>query len=188
MPKTVIETYNQISRFNHWFAALIVLGMLAFGLYLENAGLTREARGALMPIHKAIGVLFLLFALWRVGYRLTQGFLSPAAVMPAWQERASKFVHWVLLAAVLIMPISGLTMSLFSARAVEVFGLFTVPAFEKNESIAGIAHFAHGTTAYVLLAAIVLHVAAALKHHIVDKDATLARMLTGRTTNRHDVV
>lgn len=169
--------YDTVSRLNHWVVALVMIGMLAFGLYLENAGLSKEARGELMGIHKAIGAVFLVLAIGRVGYRLYQGFPQPVAIMPKWQDLASKAVHWSLLAGVLIMPISGLMMSLFSGRSVDVFGLVTISAFEKNETLGGIGHVAHGIGANILLAAIAVHVVAALKHHFIDKDLTLSRML-----------
>ena len=139
-----------------------MIGMLAFGLFLENVDLTKEARGPLMGLHKAIGAVFLVIAVWRVGYRILQGFPMPTAVMPKWQDLASKAIHWLLLAGVLIMPISGLMMSLYSGRAIDIFGLITIPAFEKNEALAGIGHVAHGVGANVLLAAIAVHVLAAL--------------------------
>lgn len=169
--------YDAMSRFNHWIVAVVMIGMLGFGLFLENAELSREARGSLMGIHKAIGSVFLVFALWRVGYRVSQGFPMPIAAMPKWQDIASKIVHWALLAGVLLMPISGLMMSLFGGRSVDVFGILTIPAFEKNETLGGIGHVAHGLGANILLAVIAIHILAAFKHHIIDKDLTLARMV-----------
>lgn len=169
-------TYGALSRFNHWAIAVVMIGMLGFGLYLDNAELAREARGSLIGLHKAIGVLFLVFALWRVGYRLVCGFPVSVADMPAWQETVAKGVHWLLLAGILIMPISGVLMSLYGGHAIDVFGLFAIPVQEKNETLAEIGHILHGLGGKVLLIAIAVHVVAALKHHIVDRDETLMRM------------
>ena len=135
MPTMKATTFDALSRLNHWLIAVGMIGMIGFGLYLENAEIAREAKGQLMGLHKAFGVVFLIFALWRVGYRVLQGFPAPVSPMPNWQELAMKLVHWGLLVAVLAMPISGVLMSVYGGRAVEVFGLFTIPAQEKVEAI-----------------------------------------------------
>lgn len=170
-------TYGAISRFNHWITAAVMIGMIAFGLYLDD--LPRESKGALMGLHKSIGFTFLFFALWRVIMRVAQGFPPALGNMPKWQEMAAKAMHWALLAAILLMPVSGMLMSLYGDHAINVFGLFTIPGQGKVEAIGGPAHLIHGLLGKVLIALIILHVIAALKHHIFDKDATLARM-TGR--------
>jgi cytochrome b561 len=174
-------TYDLTSRINHWIIALAMIGMVGFGLYLSFGGLPREARGPLLDIHKAIGVLVLIFGVWRVGLRLVQGFPKPASQMPSWQETASKAAHGALLASVIIMPVSGIVSSVFRGRAVEVFGLFSIPAQLENPGLAGLAGQIHEFVGIGLAVLIAIHVLAALKHHFVDKDATLTRMLTGRT-------
>lgn len=179
-----MTTYDTISRFNHWLTAGVIIGMLALGLFLENVDLARETRGPILALHKALGALFLVFAVWRVGYRIKQSFPKTVANLSPWQDIAAKAVHWLLLAGILIMPVSGLMMSLFGGHDVNVFGLLTIPAFEKNETLFGIGHVAHGIGGNVLLAAIALHILAALKHHVFDKDLTLVRMLGTRRTKR----
>ncbi len=141
-----------------------MLGMLGFGLFLENIELAKETRGPLIGLHKAIGAVFLFVAVWRVGYRVVRGFPNPARTMPVWQQNLAHAVHWVLLAGVVIMPVSG---------------LITIPAFERNEVLAGIGYFAHAVGAKLLLAAIAVHVVGALKHHFIDKERTLGRMIAG---------
>ena len=174
-------TYNAISRANHWIVSLAFFGMLAVGFYLEYGGLTREARGPIMALHKATGTGLLIVVAWRVIWRLNQGFpASTASTMPGWQVMASKAVHWALLAAIIVMPLSGVFGSLFAGRPIDIYGLFTIPSFEKNEAIKSAAGFTHTVMAYALAGLITVHVAAAIKHHLIDKDATLTRMLTGR--------
>ncbi|QCB47052.1 cytochrome b [Hydrogenophaga sp. PAMC20947] len=177
-------TYGATSRINHWVIAIAMMGMLGFGLYLEFGGLAREAKGPLIGIHKAIGVLILIFGLWRVTWRLLKGFPAPASNMPAWQDMASKFAHWMLLAGVVVMPVSGLVGSLFGGRAVSVFGLFTLPAQAKIEWLQSFSGGVHGLFGKALAVIVVIHFAAALKHHFIDKDATLSRML--RSTSKGD--
>jgi cytochrome b561 len=118
-------TFDAISRFNHWIVAIAMIGMLGFGLYLENIDLARSVKGPLIGLHKSMGVLILIYGIWRVGYRLRQGFPEALGHAPAWQEIAAKTVHWTLLAGVIIMPLSGLVMSVFGGRPVNVFDILS---------------------------------------------------------------
>lgn len=172
-------SYGITSRINHWVIAIAMIGMLGLGLYLEFGGLEREAKGPLMGIHKAVGVLVLIFGTWRVTWRLLHGFPEPASTLPSWQESASKVAHWVLLVGIILMPVSGLLSSLYGGRDVSVFGLFTLPAQEKIDWLKSLGGGVHSWFGKALAAVVVIHAAAALKHHFIDKDNTLSRMLTG---------
>jgi cytochrome b561 len=181
MTDSLTGTYSAISRANHWIVSIAFFGMLAVGFYLEYGGLTRETRGPIMVLHKATGTVLLLVVAWRVIWRLRQGFPAPVAgSMAAWQVAASKAVHLALLAVIVVMPLSGVLGSLFGGRPIDIYGLFTIAPFEKNETLQSAASFSHTVTAYVLTGLIAIHVAAAIKHHLIDKDATLARMISGK--------
>ena len=180
MTDTETGTYGAVSRLNHWIVTLAVLGMLAVGFYLEFGGLSREERGPIMALHKATGTILLLFIAWRVVWRLRQGFPAPMLGMPGWQILASKVVHWGLLAAMLVMPLSGVGMSLLGGRAISVYGLFTLEPVAKIEAIGEIGHEIHEYTAWILAGLVAVHIAAALKHALIDRDRTLARMVSGR--------
>ena len=172
-------TYGTTSRINHWVIAIAMIGLLGLGLYLEFGGLAREAKGPLRDIHKAAGVLVLIFGVWRVSWRLLKGFPAAASNMPAWQEKASMLAHWVLLAGIILMPVSGLLGSLYGGRDVAVFGFFTIPAQPKVEWLQTLGHVVHSWFGKAMAAVVVVHAAAALKHHFIDRDATLQRMLRG---------
>ena len=173
------RSYGLVSRVNHWSVALVMLGMLASGLVLEYAPLARETTGAIMGWHKAIGVTVLLYGAWRVAWRLYERFPAATVAMPAWQERAAKAVHVLLLVAIVAMPLSGILMTLYHDRSIDVFGL-VIPARGSVEWLAESAEAVHEITAKLLLGLLALHVGAAIKHHVVDRDATLRRMLVGR--------
>ncbi|WP_299965902.1 cytochrome b [uncultured Roseobacter sp.] len=177
MPET--KEYSSVSRFNHWIVAIAMIGMLGFGLYLEFGGLEREAKRPLVGIHRSIGVLVLTFGIWRVGWRLGQGFPAPVAAMPDWQLRGAKAVHWSLLAGIVIMPASGIVFTVFRGNPVSVFGWFEIPAQSEISWIVSVASALHTYVGYLLVAVVVLHVGAALKHHFIDRDTTLRRMMSG---------
>ncbi|MEP3280075.1 MAG: cytochrome b [Stappiaceae bacterium] len=180
MKQPATAAYDVISRFNHWIIAFAIIGMLIFGVYIEDFVPRGPEKGALIGIHKAIGVLILIYGVWRIGWRLVQGFLEPAAPMPPWQDRISKITHWVLIAGILIMPISGMMTSLFGSHDISVFGIFTIPGLTENRTISDLAGSVHAIAGKVMIAFVVLHIAGALKHHLVDKDATLSRMTSGK--------
>lgn len=179
--RTLVTAYDLVSRFNHWIIALAMIGMLAFGLYLEEFVPRGPEKGALINIHKAIGVLILIVGLWRVGWRLAQGFPDPAAPAPKWQEAMAKLTHWVLILGIIVMPVSGMMTSLFGGHDISVFSLFVIPGQEENRALSSAAGSVHAIVGKILIAFIALHILGALKHHLIDKDATLVRMTSGRT-------
>ena len=167
----------------HWLLALAMIGMLAFGLILEDMA-KGETKSFLMWWHKGLGVAVLAFALWRLGWRLTQGFPVPMSKVPAWQEITEKITHWFLLLGTLFMPLSGIAMSLGKNRPIDVFGLFAIPAFGENEFLHEAGEVIHGLGGNLLIAAIILHVVGAVKHRIVDNDGTMERMAGREVPNR----
>lgn len=170
--------FGRISMINHWTIAVVFISVLSLGFYLNFVGSGRGLRGPWMGVHQAAGVVFLGLALWRISWRFLQGFPQDSAPMPAWQKLSAKLVHWVLLFVIVAMPVSGIVMSLFSERAINVFGLFTLQALPENELITRIAGGLHWWLSYLVLGALFLHVGAVLKHHFIDKDDTLRRMIS----------
>lgn len=169
-------TYGLVSRLNHWIVAVAMIGMLLSGLVMAYGPFERETVFAIMGWHKAIGVLVLGYGLWRIGWRIAQGFVEEASVMPFWQAVAAKATHWGLLATVLAMPLSGLVMSLYHGREVDVFG-FVIPGQTPVAWLADGAGVVHEYAAWALLGLLGLHIAGALKHHFIDHDMTLRRMV-----------
>lgn len=168
--------FGSLSIFNHWVVAILIIGMLAFGLYIGDMERGPD-KGELIQIHKSIGVFLLFFGVWRVLWRLVSRFPSEVADMPAWQIIAAKAVHYALLAGILVMPVSGYIMSSSGGHPVGFFGLFELPALQENKELSSMAGGLHEWVGYFLIAVVAVHVLAALKHHIVDRDATLSRMI-----------
>jgi len=166
----------------HWLVGLTFIGLMAVGIYMEETHAY-----ALYPLHKSVGALLLLLVIPRIVWRLKQGF--PAAegdASPAAQILA-KTVQYALLAGTLLMPLSGIMMSAFGGHGLAVFGLEIFPMnpdpADPNEVIpfngllAQVGHVIHGLGGKLMILAVVLHLAGALKHHFIDKDKTLVRMV-----------
>lgn len=174
------DSYDLMSRLNHWGIALLMIGMLLFGFYITMIAPQGPGKGALFGLHKSIGLVVLLLGAWRVIWRLKQGFKEDVGAPPRWQSLIARATHLVLLAGILVMPVSGMIGNYFSGRAFSPFGLFLMPSGEKIEALSRAAYGLHGLFSLVMVGAIALHVAGALKHHFIDRDTTFSRMV-GRT-------
>ncbi|WP_121065684.1 cytochrome b [Chachezhania antarctica] len=174
------SSYGCVSRFNHWLTATLFIGALGLGLVMAYGGLPRESVGALMGWHKALGVATIAYGLWRVGWRIAKGFPPPASETHAWQIAASKAVHVGLLAAILAMPLSGILMTVSAGRALSIWGVTLLPSLGEIGWLETAAEAVHTQLPFAVLAMLALHIGAALKHHFIDHDATLARMTSGR--------
>ncbi|MDX1352937.1 MAG: cytochrome b [Thiomicrorhabdus sp.] len=176
MLKNSEQNYGLVSRANHWLSAVLFIGLIALGIYMHEMEKGPE-RIEMYQLHKSLGIgLFMLMML-----RLVWLKISPNPE----QLSQNKFEHilghavkGILYLAMIMMPISGWIMSTTGGHDVSFFNLFTLPVLiGENEMIHEIAEEVHGTAGYLLIAVILLHVAGALKHHLVYKDVTLLRML-----------
>ena len=172
--KAAMTGYDRVSRVNHWVLAALMIGMLIMGFYVFKVLPDGPDKGALVGVHKSLGVLVLMLGSWRVAWRLRQGFLPDGQV--GWQARLAHWAHRLLLAGIVVMPVSGLGLSFFGGRETGVFGVVTIPAGPKIELVAGLASAVHGAFALVLVLTLALHVLGAMKHALYDRDGTMARM------------
>lgn len=174
--KDTAERFSHITISLHWLIGLSIIGLLGVGIYME-----RTEAFALYPIHKSVGVIIFVFILIRAVWRLINGWPVPAGNHQGWEIALSKASHWVLLIGSILMPVTGMTMSGAGGHGIAVFGLTLLAKSEdKNEMLAGLAHQAHWIIGYILVATVLLHIAGALKHHVLDGDGTLRRMLGAR--------
>ncbi len=160
----------------HWIIAILMIGSLAFGIYLEE--LPRSAdKGDLIGLHKSFGILVLLLAILRIFNTLRTGFPQPLTPPTTWQSRIASGTHIILLAGTVLMPVSGVMMSVGGGYPVAFFGVELIAKGAEIEWLGGLGHIVHGVGANLIIAAIVLHVVGALKHSLIDKDGTMKRML-----------
>ena len=177
--------FSKVTIILHWAVALTMIGLLCSGLYMSKT----EA-WALYPIHKSIGVLIVLLVVPRVLWRIKNGWPKPAGNYSHLENVLAKVVHWVLIIGTVLMPVSGMIMSGLGGHGISVFGLELMAnnpdlanpgqVIPLNGSLASIGHETHEILANLLLASLTLHIIGALKHHVLDKDGTLRRMM-GKT-------
>ena len=169
------DTHSKFSPFTiilHWTVAVLVIGLLAVGFYMSSF----EAH-ALYPWHKSFGVVVLCVAALRIVWRIKNGWPIPVGQYKKWEHVLAKLTHYVLITATILMPLSGVGMSAIGGHGVKVFGWQMIGRVAPNKVLAGFFYQSHEMIAWVILGALTLHIAGALKHHIVDKDGTLMRML-----------
>jgi cytochrome b561 len=173
------ERYGLVAVVFHWLMALLVLGLLALGLYmtaLPDVGFDKK-KITLIVWHKEYGVLVLVLVAARIAWRF-RGPLPHLEPAPDWQKIAARFVHLCLYASMIALPVTGWLMSSASALPVSFFGLANLPDLLPRDDWLFRGFLAiHKWLAYGLMALLALHAGAALWHHFVDRDATLKKML-----------
>ncbi len=177
--RNTAEQYGIVAKGLHWLVAVLVIAMIGVGLYMSGQD-PSPSLFQLYAWHKSVGITILLLAVLRLVWKLSGRRPSPLPGHRAWEKHLALAIHGLLYAALFLMPISGWIMSSAKDFSVSFFGLFTLPDLvSPDEDLAELAEEVHEVAAYALIAMIVLHFAGAMKHHLIDRDATLRRMLPG---------
>ncbi len=174
------QKFTTMTIFLHWLIGLTIIALIAVGLYMSE-----NEVWDLYPIHKSIGIILFVFILYRVIRRLMRGWPEPVSQYAKYEVILSKIIHWVLLIGTLMFPISGMMMSGAGGHGIAVFGFELLAsnynaageAVALNPTLAELGHETHEILGTVMIIAISLHIIGAWKHHLVDKDNTLKRML-----------
>jgi cytochrome b561 len=165
----------------HWIIAAGVLSLIGLGLYMVDIPRGTPERAFFYNLHKSIGVTLAILILVRLWWRAKNPPPPLPGSLPAWQAKASKISHALLYVCLIVMPIAGFSASQFTKYGVTYFGLFKIPPMgTENKEIYELLQGVHGFTSQLLIVLLVIHIAAALKHLIVDKDGVFQRMLPGR--------
>lgn len=181
------DRYGSIAITFHWLTALLIF--TAFYLGVTATDYPKETQSDLtlkviyFSLHKTVGIFALLIAVLRIGWALVSRHPNPAAPAPWHEAFLAALTHWALYGAMLVMPISGWVHHAASPVAAPIL----IPSFEGisiipvSTTIAEISGQVHNLSKWVFIGAVSLHIIGALKHAIINRDATLARMLPGNT-------
>jgi cytochrome b561 len=165
----------------HWLIALIFIGQFVLGFVMVRLTSQRTAF-ELIQLHKSFGFLLLGLVILRITWRLGNAAPALPRSVGRLERRAAPLAHLALYLLQLALPLSG--WALVSVSMLEIpslpFNLFVMPNLPLAESDAAESFWtaAHWYLAYAGMALVVLHVAAALRHHFQLRDAVLARMIT----------
>ncbi|PKF62217.1 cytochrome b [Psychromonas sp. psych-6C06] len=168
--------YNPIAKVIHWLSAIAIFGLFAVGYWMVDLSYYSEWYTVAPYWHKSIGLI--LFAM--TAFRLIWKLLSKAPEIEGknWEKAGAKIAHGLLYVLLFATFLSGYLISTADGRGIEVFNWFTFPGLgsliENQEDIAGEVHF---YLTYTLIALALLHAMAALKHHFINQDNTLKKMI-----------
>lgn len=177
--KNTEDQYGLIAKFFHWSVAVMIIALLPVGLFMagmENSPLKFQV----YALHKSVGLLVFFLGLGRIAWRL----ISPAPDHfenhAHWERVLAGASHFWLYVCVIGMPLSGWLMSSAGEFPVPFFGIQMPHLIGKDEQLAGTLNNVHEILGYTLMLVLGLHIAGALKHHVIDKDETLMRMAWAR--------
>lgn len=185
MYKNTRTSYGLIAIFFHWFSALTIIGLFGLGYWMVDLDYYSEWYRTGPHIHKSTGLLLLLLTLGRLAWKSIN--IKPEVIANNNLEALSaRFAHALLYLLMLVIMISGYLISTADGRGIEVFDWFTVPSagelFNEQEDISGLVH---EYAAYAIICFAALHALAALKHHFINRDNTLTRMLKPNINRNH---
>jgi cytochrome b561 len=175
--------YTRTAVALHWLVAGLVLAALFMGWTMTSMQIS-PGRLKLFNYHKWVGVTVLALALLRIVWRLTHR-PPPLEAMPRWQQIAAHAGHGLLYLLMLAVPLSGWAYSNASGYAIMYLGKVPLPNLvDKDRDLAARLVEVHEVLAVTFAVLVLLHLLAALQHHILHKDRTLRRMLSWRAHGR----
>lgn len=192
-----VQRYTKTAIVLHWLIGLLIIAMLALGLWMHE--LPKEApktatfdlfnwglytvtmpepvsvRTFYFNLHKSIGITVMVLILLRIFWRLTH--VAPAFpdTMKGWEKKLADLGHKALYLMMVVLPLSGFIMSVYSKWGILWFGMPLVKGLD-NPALRDFFKEVHEISAWVIIVLIVLHVAAALKHKVIDRDDVMKRM------------
>lgn len=184
MRRNTLDGYSSTSKALHWIVAIAIYIMIPIGFIQINIDNDATAT-RFFNFHETLGILILGVMVLRLSWRWMN--ITPAVNhLPRWQRIASRTVHILLYTLLFCMPLTGWIKSTASGYTAMMFGEypFPMPGIHADKSLAKFAGALHELFAFCLIALVLLHIAAALKHYFINKDQVLQRMLTEPKTSQ----
>lgn len=194
--QNTFQSYGSVAKTFHWLTALLIFSAFPLGYFANE--LAHEIQGPafdgsqevieratlLFSLHKTVGVAVFFTALLRILWALSQpkpGLLHPDRKAEA---LAAEMVHWLLYGSLVAVPLTGWIHHAATTGFAPIWWPFgqTLPFVPQSEPLAELTAGLHWVLVWTLAGALGLHIAGALKHHVIDRDATLRRMLPGRAS------
>lgn len=181
MWRSTDDTWGWAAVLLHWVTAVAVFGMFVLGLWMVELTYYDPWYHRAPWVHKGVGILLFSIVVLRLGWRIADPAPRPSAGHSVLDRRAASLAHTALYLLLFAVMLSGYLISTAEGQGLDVFGLFQVPAtLSGMPGQADAAGRVHLVLAWALVGLAVGHGAAALKHHFVDRDRTLRRMLGRR--------
>jgi len=173
--------YGAVAMTFHWVLAVLVIALLALGMIMTDLPPSPRTF-EIYQLHKSVGFVVFVLALGRLAWRLANPVPALPDTLKRWERAAAHVTHYGLYVLLIAQPVVGWLASSASTLGVQtvVFGVLPLPdAVSPSESLYSVLSTLHAVIGWAFVVLLVLHVAAALKHHFVLKDDVLRRMLPG---------
>lgn len=185
VPAAPRPRYTRVAIALHWLSALAVLGLIVIGLAMTHGDLAPMRRFQLYQWHKSVGLTVLALTLLRLGWRLAHRPPPLPATLPARERAGAHAAHALLYGLLIGLPLVGwavVSASPFNLPTV-LYGVVpwphlpVLPELANKAAVEAVLQQVHAWGAWILIGLLLLHVGAALRHHLVLRDDTLRRML-----------
>jgi len=174
------ERYDTTTIVLHWAIAILIVTLLGTGWYMVGVPKLTPARGFWYNLHKSLGIVTAALIAVLIVRRIFRRVPPLPATMPGWERRAAHLNHLVFYLLMVLSTAAGYLTSSFSRFGPKVFGI-PLPHWGWDDVALRTQYAsAHRVVTWIFAIFIVVHVAAALKHLLVDRDRIVARMLPGR--------
>ncbi|WP_170472751.1 cytochrome b/b6 domain-containing protein [Ruegeria arenilitoris] len=188
-------SYGSVTKTFHWLTAFLIFTALPLGWFANNLAKAiydpsipsteadiAQAAG-MFSLHKTVGIAVFFVALARILWAATQtkpGLLNAENKPEAF---AAETVHWLLYGSLVLVPLSGWVHHAAAEGFAPILWPFgqNLPLIPKSATLAEVTAGLHWLFILILAGSLLMHIAGALKHHIIDRDGTLRRMLPGRS-------
>lgn len=176
--------YGIVAVMLHWLIAAAIIFMLGLGIYMTGLPTGSMAQFEYFQLHKSVGISILLLSLIRIGWRLINPIPPLAAGLKPWERVAARVTHYGFYVLMIAMPLTGWIVVSVSPLAIPtmLFGAIPWPdmpftaTVENPKEAAESFSQVHEILAFAMIALLLLHIAAALKHHFILKDDVMRRM------------
>lgn len=171
------SSYSAVAIGLHWLIFVLIVANWLLGLYMVDLSLSPQ-KLKFFSWHKWVGITIFLIALIRVTWRITHPAPPLPDTLPRWQHVAAGLSHLLLYLLLFAIPLSGWLYSSASGIPTVYLGWIDLPDLvQKNKYLAELLKIAHISLNVTLFVIVFTHIAAALKHHFIDRNEVLIRML-----------
>lgn len=175
-------SYGLMAVICHWLAAVAVIGLFVLGLWMTDMTYYDPWYQRAPDIHRSVGIVLAILIVWRLLWRLANIQPSPLPSHKRREQNTARVTHLLLYLLLFGMFFSGYMITTAEGDALDVFNWFSIPAITTGrelgiKNLEDLAGDIHEILAFTLIGLAILHASAALKHHFIDKDRTLLRML-----------
>lgn len=171
------DRYSMPAVVLHWIIAILIIGLIVLGYYMVDIPRNTPDRAFYFNLHKSFGITAAIFIAAQIVWHFTHRAPALPVTMAGWETKATHVAHGVLYLLMVAVPISGYLSSSFSKYGVHLFGLKLPHWGWDDQALRDMWVSLHSIISMALVALVVIHVLAALKHALMDRDGVMKRML-----------